>query len=119
MSPTSTGRRGLIAAALFCILAPSLSVVSAAEPGPASRTVRFADLNLSHPTSAHALYMRTRAAAQVACAYYWFPTDADKARCVLDATADAVSRINEPALSAVFNATNRTSLPVSLPSHSR
>jgi UrcA family protein len=119
MTPTSTGRRGLIAAAIFCVLAPSLNSVSAAEPDSASRIVRFADLNLSDPSGAHALYMRIRAAAQVACGYYWFATDWDKARCVLDATADAVTKINEPALSAVFNARNRTSRPTSLASQRR
>ena len=54
----------------------------------ASRTVKFADLNLSNPRDAHVLYMRILAAAQVVCSYHWFATDADKARCVHEAIAD-------------------------------
>jgi UrcA family protein len=51
--------------------------------------------------------MRIRAAAQVVCSYYWLATETDKARCVRDATADAVTKINQPALSALYNAKNR------------
>jgi len=115
----STGPHGLIAAATVGILAARLCVASAADPSSASRTVRFADLNISSPSGAHVLYMRIRAAAQVVCSHYWFATDGDRARCVRDATADAVTKINQPALSTVYNATNRTSVPISLPSQSR
>jgi UrcA family protein len=108
---TFTGIRGLIAAAIFGLLGLGLCVVAAADPSAASRTVKFADLNISSPSGAHVLYMRIRAAAQVVCSYYFFATDADKARCVRDATADAVAKINQPALSAVYNANNRTSVP--------
>jgi UrcA family protein len=107
-SITSSSLRGLAATAIFGVLASSLSVVSAADPGAASRTVKFADLNVSDPSGAHALYIRIRAAAQVVCSYYFFATDTDKARCVHDATADAVTKINQPALSAVYDANNRT-----------
>jgi len=58
-------------------------------------------------------------AAQVVCSYYFFATDTDRARCVRDATADAVTKINQPALSAVYNANNRTSLPSGLVSQTR
>ena len=118
-STTSTRLRGLIAAAIIGVLAQSLSVVSAAEPSSASRTVKFADLNISDPSGAHVLYMRIRAAAQVACSYYWFPTDADKAGCVRDATADAVTRINQSALFAVYYAKNKPPVPHSLQSQGR
>jgi UrcA family protein len=118
-SSTSTGFHGPIAATVFGVLSLSLSLVSAADPTPASRTVKFADLNISDPSGAHALYMRIRAAAQVVCSYYWFPTEADKAGCVRDATADAVTRINRSALFAVYDATNKTSVPRSLPSQNR
>jgi UrcA family protein len=101
-STTSTSLRGLVASAIFGALAPSLSVVSAADPGAASRTVRFADLDVSSASGAQVLYVRIRAAARVVCSYYFFATDTDRARCVHDATADAVTEINQPALSAVF-----------------
>jgi len=118
-STTSTFLRGLIATAMFGTLAPGLGIASAAEPSAASRTVKFADLDASSPTGAHVLYIRIRAAAQVVCSAYFFATDSDKARCVRDATADAVSEINQPALSAVFNANNRTAVPGGLVSQRR
>jgi UrcA family protein len=107
-STTSASLRGLVASAIFGVLALGLSVVSAADPGAASRTVKFSDLNTSSPSGAHVLYIRIRAAARVVCSYYFFATDTDRARCVHDATADAVSEINQPALSAVYNANHGT-----------
>jgi UrcA family protein len=119
ISTTSTGLRGLIATAIFGFLGLGLCVVGAAEPSDESRTVKFADLNMSNPSSAHVLYRRIRAAAQIVCSYYFFATDTDKARCVRDATADAVTRINQPALSTVYNANTKTSVPATLVSPSR
>jgi UrcA family protein len=118
-STISTGLRGLIATAIFSLLGLGLCVVAAADPSAESRTVKFADLNISNPSGAHVLYTRIRAAAQVVCSYYFFATDTDKARCVRDVTADAVTRINQPALSAVYNANNRSSVPSGLVSQSR
>src|ERR1700675_31938 len=108
-STASTGLRGLIATAIFGALASSFSAVTAADPGAVNITVKFADLNISSTSGARVLYERIRAAAQAACAYYWFHTDADEARCVRDAVANAVTRINQPALSAVYNAKYKTS----------
>jgi UrcA family protein len=118
-STISTSLRGLIATAIFGFLGLGLCVVGAAGPSDESRTVKFADLNMSNLSSAHVLYRRIRAAAQVVCSYYFFATDTDKSRCVRDATADAVTRINQPALSTVWNANNKTSVPGSLVSQSR
>jgi UrcA family protein len=120
MIPSITsGLRGLVATAIFGVLALSLSVVSAADPGDTSRTVKFADLNLANLSDAHVLYRRIRGAAQVVCSHYFFLTDAERARCVRDATADAVTKINQPALSAVFNANNNISVPSGLVSQAR
>lgn len=118
-STTSTGLRGLIASAIFGCLGLCLCVVAAADPGAESRTVKFADLNISTPSGAHVLYRRILAAAQVVCSYYFFWTDSDKTRCVRDATESAVGKINQPALSAVYNANNRRSVPSGLVSQSR
>ena len=118
-STPSSGRRGLIAAAIFGLLGLGLSVAAAADPSAESRTVKFADLEISGPSGAHVLYRRIRAAAEVVCAYRYFATDSDKARCVRDATADAVTRINRPALSAVYNANNKTAAPSGLVSQTR
>jgi UrcA family protein len=118
-STASTGRRGLIAIVIFAVLGLGLGVGAAAGASTESRTVRFSDLDIANPSAAYVLYRRIRAAAQVVCSYYFFATDTDKARCVRDATADAVTKINQPALSAVYNATNKTSVPSRLVSQSR
>ena len=118
-STSSTGFRRLIAAAIYGFLALGLCAGASAEPSAATRTVKFADVNLSNPSGAHVLYRRILAAAEVVCSYYFFATDTDKARCVRDATADAVIKINQPALSAVYKANNKTSLPSGLVSQSR
>lgn len=120
MNPSnpSTSLRDLVATAIFVVLAPSLSTVSAADPSSASRTVKFADLNISNPSGAHALYMRILAAAQVVCSYHPFATDTDKARCVRHAIAAAVMKINQPALSALYNAKNKTPMQSRLVSQS-
>jgi UrcA family protein len=118
-STTPTGLRGLIATAIFGFLGLGPCVVAPADPVAESRTVKFADLNISNSSGAHVLYRRIRAAAQVVCSPYFFATDGDKARCVRDATAVAVTKINQPALSAVYNANNKTSMPSGLVSQSR
>src|SRR5690349_8037879 len=118
-SSTSSGRRGLIASAIFGLLGVGLCVAAAADPSAESRTVRFADLEISGPSGAHVLYRRLRAAAEVVCSYHFFATDSQKARCVRDATAAAVTRINRPALSAVYNANNETPAPGALVSQTR
>jgi UrcA family protein len=118
-STASTGLPGLIATAIIATLASSFSAVSVADPSSASVTVKFADLHISSPSGALVLYERIRAAAQGACSYFWFKTDADEARCVHDSIANAVSKIKQPELSAVDNAKNKTSVPSSLVSQSR
>jgi UrcA family protein len=115
----STGLRRLIATAIFCALASSFSAVSAADPSSASVTVKYADLNIASPSGALVLYERIRAAAQSACSYFWFKTDADEARCVQHTIAKAVTKVNEPALSAVYDAKYKTSAPSALVSQSR
>ena len=103
--------RGFIATAIFSALAASFATVCTAADSSETRsqTVKYADLNISNPSGALVLYERIRAGAQGACSYYWFHTDADEARCVHDAIANAVAKVNRPALSAVYNAKNKTS----------
>lgn len=118
---TSTGLPGLIAAAIFGALTSSFSAVCAADPGtePVSVTVKFADLNVSKPPGPAVLYARIKAAAESACSFYWFKSDADQERCVHGAIANAVTKVNQPALFAVYNAKNKTPLPTPLVSQSR
>ena len=120
MTPSSS-LRGLIASAIFGALASSFSAVSAADAGTdsVSLTVKFADLDISKPRGAALLYARISAAAKSACSFYWFKSDADEFRCVHDAIANAVRKVNQPELFAVYNAKNKRSLPTALVSQSR
>ena len=118
----STGLRGRIATAILGALAASLSALSAAadpDPSSASVTVRYADLNIASPSGALVLYVRIQVAAHSACSHFWFKTYGDEARCVQDTIAEAVTQVNEPALSAVYNAKHKTAAPKTLVSQSR
>ena len=112
----STGLRGLIAAAIFSALASGFTAGAAAAAGmdASSQTVKFADLNTASPQGALVLYTRIRKAAETACSYYIFKTEADLDRCVRDSTAKAVTKVNQAALFNVYNAKNKTPLPTLL-----
>ena len=107
-STVSAGFPGLIATAIFGALASSFSAVSAADPGDRSITVQYADLNIASPSGALVLYERIRAAARSTCSHFWFKTPAHEARCVQNAIAEAVTKVNQPALSAIYNAKYKT-----------
>ena len=118
-STVSAGFPGLIATAIFGALASSFSAVSAADLNSASVTVKYADLNIASPSGALVLYERIRVAAHGACSYFWFKTPAHEARCVQNAIAEAVTKVNQPELSAVYNAKYKTAAPSTLVSQSR
>ena len=119
-STPSTALRGLIAPAIFGAFVASFSAVSTADPtSSASITVKYSDLDIASPSGARVLYERIRAAAQSACNYFWFNTDADEARCLQNTIAKAVTKVNQPALTAVYNAKFRVSAPTPLVSQSR
>jgi len=119
MNTPSPSLRALIATAIFGALVLSFSSISAADSSSASVTVKYADLDIASPSGALVLYERIRAASRGACSYFWFKTDADEARCVHKAIANAVSEVNEPALSAVYNAKFKTSAQSALVSQTR
>jgi UrcA family protein len=114
---TSASLRALIAGAIFSAFASSFATVSAAADSTDARStvVSYADLNISSPQGAVILYSRIRKAAESVC---WVSTGADYAAsigvspCVHKAIADGVTAINQPALFAVYNAKNKTPLPV-------
>ena len=104
-----------ITAAIFGALGLCASHVSAAADDTAApqAVVTYGDLDLSNPQSAHELYSRITAAATKACTSY--PVDgrslavyARLRTCTHHAVADAVIKINQPALFAVYNSKNRT-----------
>lgn len=105
---TSPPLRGLIATAMFGALASGFGPVSAADPSSASVTVSYADLNVASRSGARVLYKRIQAAAQSACSYFLFESDEEEALCVRRAIASAVAKVDQPALSAVFDANMQT-----------
>jgi UrcA family protein len=82
-------------------------------------TVKFDDLNLSSPDGAAALYGRIKVAAHDVCRS--FDTDNRQQfylmgvnKCIHSAVRNAVAKVNEPALSAIYNARNRDPLPTTV-----
>jgi UrcA family protein len=114
----------LIATAIVGAFASSFAVVcpAADDTETVSVVVKFGDLNLSNPQGAAALYGRIVAAAHNVCGSY----DSDevihrgsRARadaCVHKAIADAVTKVGQPELFAVYNAKNRQPLPITVAS---
>lgn len=87
-----------------------------------SMTVRFADLNVSSPQGAAALYARIRSAAKTVCEPAKSIADPFKTRfdaCVRKAIADAVIKVNRMELYGVYNQHNKVPLPTTLLSQQR
>jgi UrcA family protein len=98
--------RSFIAAALFGSIASSLVVLPAVADGsdPLQASVKYTDLNIASPEGAAVLYARIRRAAEKACSQVDGDVDIGGERqvCVNKAIFDAVTKVNVPALSAVF-----------------
>ena len=106
-SITSAPRRTLLVGAILGALALSLATVSSADDGtsPPQVIVKFADLAVSTPQGAAALYSRIHSAADDVCSRMYHSTEAyrrHKYACLQKVIADAVTKVNELALSAVF-----------------
>jgi UrcA family protein len=118
---TSPGFRGVLAAAVLGALACGLSTVcTAAEPMDAPQTtVKYADLTISTPDGAAALYNRIQWAARQVCGRFDGASLTSHGRmreCTQKAIADAVAKVDQPALFAVYNAHNGQSTPIVLAS---
>jgi len=118
---TSKSFRTLAAGAILSALAMSFASVSSAEeaPSPPQVIVKFADLNVSTAAGAMALYRRINGAANDVCSRMYVSTEAYrryKNACLQKVIADAVNKVNEPALSAVFASQYGVSAPVVLAS---
>ena len=95
---------------------------AADSPEVRSITVKYADLNLSTPEGAAALYGRIRGAARNVCAASGvrdLSVRSGEEACVHKAILDAVTSVNKPALFAVYNDHNKTHLPGTLLSQTR
>jgi len=110
---------GLIAFVILAALPAWFCTVSAADRTYASITVKYSDLDPGSSSGARLLYGRIRAAAQSACNYFRFETDADEARCLQSTIAKAVAEVDQPALIAVYNAKYPISASRPLVSQSR
>jgi UrcA family protein len=115
---TSLSFRGALAAAIFGALTCNLATVcTAGEMDRLQITVKYADINVSNPQGAAALYARIQWAARQVC----LPLDgrdlSSKARmgaCMHKAIADAVAKVGQPALFDAFNAHNGRSTAIVL-----
>jgi len=115
--------RGLIATAIFSALASSFAAVCAAADGitTVSETVKYGDLNVSNPQGAATLYRRIVQAASNVCGSHDFDSrnlepQASLKACVHKAIADAVTKVGQPQLFAIYNSKNRQPLPVTVAS---
>jgi UrcA family protein len=118
---TATRLRVLIATAIVSALATSFAVDCAAADSTKAPSVivKYGDLNLSNPQGAATLYNRIAFAAHEVCKS--FDTDirdlASQAQlnaCVHRAIANAVTKVGQPELIAVYNARNRQPLPITV-----
>lgn len=110
MNTMTTANRflGSIAAALFGALSASLATLPAAAASfePLKQTVKFGDLDISHPNGAAVLYGRIRTAAESVCSPFessgGLSAQMQRNACINRAVADAVTAVNAPALLAVY-----------------
>jgi UrcA family protein len=119
----STRLRGLIAKAIVSVVAASFTVVCAAADNTetVSVVVKYGDLNVSNPEGAATLYRRIATAARNVCGSYdtdsWHRVSrASVEACVHKAIADAVTKVGQPGLFAIYNAKNREPLPITVAS---
>jgi UrcA family protein len=113
----STQLRRLIATAIFGALVSGFAgVAAAADSGARSMTVKYGDLDLSNSQGAATLYHRIVQAARAVCD----PSDSSRwalaamHSCINQAVADAVTKVGQPQLIAVYNAKNPQPLPLIL-----
>lgn len=117
MITTRSIRRVLATAILGAFACTLATVCTAADPlDPPQTKVNFADLNVSNPQGAAAVYARIERAAREVCQPLeerYFRSRAHDA-CVHKAIADAVAKIDRPALFNVYNAHNGGPTPIVL-----
>lgn len=108
--------RKLTGSALLGALTAISNVSAAGEaPTPPQVVVHFADLNISTSQGAEALYRRIHGAAGTVCSRMYPSTEAyrwHKDSCLQNLIADAVTKVNEPALSALFASKYGMSAPI-------
>jgi UrcA family protein len=118
-----TSLRRIVAGMLFGTLASGLAgIAGAADSDVPHRLVKYGDLNVSSPEGAATLYARIRIAAAEVCRSFdsrEFATQNNLKFCVHKAIADAVKKVDQPELYAVYNAKSGTSKPIIVASRTR
>jgi UrcA family protein len=114
---TSSPLRSLIAAAIFSAVASGFSAASLAsdDTDVPQLVVKYGDLDLSSPQGATALYRRIGYAAEQVCPNLQSAAvslQGQARACIHKAIADAVIKVNQPALFTEYNARNSSPLPV-------
>jgi len=109
---TSIRFRGILAATILGATVAGLPAVGAAGDPSSVRTVTvgYSDLSVSSPEGAASLYRRIVWAARQVC------EAPDSRACVNKAIADAVTKVGQPELAAVYNARNAQPPPARLAS---
>jgi UrcA family protein len=114
---------GLYAATLACAVVSSVPTICAATDSSdvPSVVVKFADLNLSNPEGVAVLYRRINAAARDVCRSYDIHSGTDRLPgssdpCVRKALQDAINKVGQPALSAMYNAKHPQPAPITVAS---
>jgi UrcA family protein len=116
MNTTNIATR-LIAGAIVTALISSLSSLASAAEGTDSlqKTVKYASASVASEQGAATLYNRIRIASEEVCSPLEHGDLSSRMHayaCAHKAIADAVSQVNQPALTAVYNARNGAALPM-------
>ena len=115
-----TSARGLIATAVLAALAAGISANSLAADSPQAPqvVVSYGDLNLASPQAAAALYSRIVGAARQVCGYVPHtrsPAEQQAASaCIHKSIMDAVTKVGQPELIAIYNSKNHQPLPITV-----
>jgi UrcA family protein len=107
------------AAVLFSALALGFAAISSADDsrGIPQEKVKYSDLDISRTAGAAALYSRISMAANNVCQDLNHGELSSKVifnRCVHQAIADAVTKVDQPSLYSVYNVKNPSLKPVML-----
>ena len=118
---TSTRVSRILAATVFAALTCSIATLSFASDsaGALQAKVKYSDLNVSSTSGAATLYNRIRSAAESVCHPFNnrdFASQKLLAACVHEAMSNAVKEIDQPTLSAIYNAKTGASKPIMLAS---
>jgi UrcA family protein len=116
MNTTNIATRLIAGAIVTALISSFSSIASAAESTESlQKTVKYTDASVASAQGAATLYNRIRIASEEVCSPLEHGDLSSKMKanaCMHKAIADAVGKVNQPALTAVYNARNGGSLPM-------